>query len=193
MRVRLGVIALLLVVGGATGRGQMPQPQAPMQGPSPHGGAPDMGRMQQQATVDAMAAKGPLKITLGHQSAEWTVETLAALPHKTVTVHNEHTKADETYAGVPLLDLLVKLGVAEKPRGKDFAVYVEAIGADGYKVVYSVGEINPDVHDAVVLVADSQEGKPIAADGPLKLVATRETRPARWVRNLVAIKVLSAE
>jgi len=164
-----------------------------MQGPSPHGGAPDMGRMQQQATVDAMAAKGPLKITLGHQSAEWTVETLAALPHKTVTVHNEHTKADETYAGVPLLDLLVKLGVAEKPRGKDFAVYVEAIGADGYKVVYSVGEINPDVHDAVVLVADSQEGKPIAADGPLKLVATRETRPARWVRNLVAIKVLSAE
>jgi hypothetical protein len=59
--------------------------------------------------------------------------------------------------------------------------------------VYSLGEIAPDVHDATVLVADSEDGKPIAADGPLKLVATREQRPARWVRNLVAIRVLTAQ
>jgi hypothetical protein len=49
------------------------------------------------------------------------------------------------------------------------------------------------VHDATVLVADSENGKPIADDGPLKLVATREKRPARWVRNLVAVRVLTAE
>jgi hypothetical protein len=59
--------------------------------------------------------------------------------------------------------------------------------------VYSLGEITPDVHDATVLVADSENGKPIADDGPLKLVATREKRPARWVRNLVAVRVLTAE
>ena len=66
-------------------------------------------------------------------------------------------------------------------------------GVDGYKVVYSIGEVTPDVHDGTVIVADSQDGKPIADDGPLKLVTTREKRPARWVRNLVAIRVLTAQ
>jgi hypothetical protein len=110
-----------------------------------------------------------------------------------VNVHNEHTKADESYSGVALLDLLVKLGVPDKPHGKDLALYLVAVGSDGYKAVYSVAEVNPDVHDAVVIVADSENGKPIAADGPFKLVSTRETRPARWVRNLVAVRVLTAQ
>lgn len=138
-------------------------------------------------------AAGPLAITFAGKSATWTAATLAALPHTTVSVYNEHTKANETYAGVPLIDLLVKLGASDKPRGKQFQIYLVAAGSDGYEVVYSLGEITPDVHDATVLVADSENGKPIADDGPLKLVATREKRPARWVRNLVAVHVLTAE
>jgi hypothetical protein len=136
---------------------------------------------------------GPLVITFAGKSATWTAATLAALPHTTVAVFNAHTKAKETYAGVPLIDLLVKLGVPDKPRGKQFQIYLVAAGSDGYEVVYSLGEITPDVHDATVLVTDSENGKPIADDGPLKLVATREKRPARWVRNLVAVRVLTAE
>jgi hypothetical protein len=31
---------------------------------------------------------------------------IAALPHKTVSVYNEHTKANETYSGVALVELL---------------------------------------------------------------------------------------
>jgi len=136
---------------------------------------------------------GPLKITYGDQSAEWTPATLAALPHVTVAVYNEHAKASQTYSGVPLIDLLTKLGVPDKPRGKQFKLYLVAVGSDGYEVVYSLGEVAPDVHDATVLVADSEDGKPIVEDGPLKMVATGEKRPARWVRNLVAVRVLSAE
>jgi len=68
-----------------------------------------------------------------------------------------------------------------------------AEGIEGYKVVYSIGEVTPDVHDGTVIVADSQDGKPIADDGPLKLVTTGEKRPARWVRNLVSIRVLTAQ
>ena len=138
---------------------------------------------------------GPLQITItyGDKTATWTAATLAALPHTTVTVHNEHTKADETYSGVPLIALLTPLGVTDKPRGKDLRLYVVAAGSDGYEVVYSIGEVTPDVHDAAVLVADTENGAPINADGPLKLVATGEKRPARWVRNLVSIKVQTAE
>ena len=136
---------------------------------------------------------GPLKIVFGDKSSEWTATALAALPHKTITVHNEHTKADEIYSGVPIIDLLTRLGVPSSPRGKDLRLYLVAAGSDGYAVVYSAAEVNPDVHDATVLIADTEDGKPIAADGPLKLVATGEKRPARWVRNLVAIKVAAAE
>ena len=146
------------------------------------------------ATADhSPAPAGPLNITFGDKSAEWTPATLAALPHTTVTVYNEHAKANETYSGVPLIDLLTKLGVPDKPRGKDFRLYLVAAGSDGYEVVYSLGEITPDVHDATVIVADSEDGKPLAASGPLQLVATGEKRPARWVRNLVAIQVHTAD
>ncbi len=138
-------------------------------------------------------AAGAMRITYNGKLSDWTLAALAAVPHKTITVYNEHTKATETYSGVPLIDLVTKLGVASQPHGKDLAIYLETIGTDGYKAVYSVGEVNPDVHDGTVLVADSEDGKPIGADGPLKLVATGEKRPARWVRNLVGVRVLTAE
>jgi hypothetical protein len=136
---------------------------------------------------------GPLKITFGDKSSEWTVVTLAALPHKTITVYNEHAKANQAYSGVDLIELLKPLGVPEKPHGKDFRLYLVAEGSDGYQVVYSLGEISPDVHDGTVLVADTLDGKALADSGPLQLVATGEKRPARWVRNLVAIRILTAE
>ena len=181
MRARIACTVVFLYALGLGSVAAQAQ-QAPSM---PTGG---MGEMHKPAPP-----AGPLQITFGGKSATWTVATLAALPHTTVTVHNEHTKADETYSGVPLISLLTPVGVSDKPRGKQFRLYVVAAGSDGYEVVYSIGEITPDVHDATVMVADSEDGKPIAADGPLKLVATGEKRPARWVRNLVAIKVLTAE
>jgi hypothetical protein len=111
----------------------------------------------------------------------------------TVSVHNEHTKAEETYSGVPLIALLTPLGVTDKPHGKDLRLYLVAAGSDGYEAVYSIGEVTPDVHDATVIVADTKNGKPLTGDGPLTLISTGEKRPARWVRNLVAIKVQAAE
>ena len=140
-----------------------------------------------------VAAVGPLKITYGVKSEEWTAATLAALPHVTITLHNEHAKADQTYSGVPLISLLTRLGVPDKPRGKDFRLYLIAEGSDGYQVVYSVGEVTPDVHDGTTLVADTLDGKPIKENGIFQLVTTGEKRPARWVRNLVAIRVLTAQ
>ncbi len=162
----------------------------PAQSPQQH---PPADRQMSRMTPEVPAPPEALKITFGDQSAEWTPATLAPLPHTTITVYNEHAKKNETYAGVPLIDLLVKLGVPDKPHGKQFRIYLVAAGSDGYEVVYSLGEVTPDVHDGTVLVADSQDGKPLADDGPLKMVATGEKRPARWVRNLVAVRVLTAE
>jgi hypothetical protein len=183
MRITPAAVAFVALLAATEIQAQSPAPSTPA---SSH-----MGQMSGM-TAPAVPA-GPLKITFGDKSAEWTPEKLAALPHVSVTVHNEHTKADETYSGVPLIDLLTPLGVNEKPRGKDFRLYVVAAGSDGYEVVYSIGEVTPDVGTATVIVADSENGQPIASDGPLKMVATGEKRPARWVRNLAAIRVETAE
>lgn len=139
----------------------------------------------------AVRPPSSLRITFFDKSAGWVPSAFASLPHKSVTVHNEHTKADETYSGVPLIDLLTKVGVPANPHGKDLALYLVATGADGYRVVYSVAEVNPDVHDATVIVADALDGKPLT-DGPFKLVANRDTRPARWVHNLATIRVIAS-
>jgi hypothetical protein len=44
-----------------------------------------------------------------------------------------------------------------------------------------------------VIVADTLDGKPLAENGAFLLVAAGEKRPARWVRNLAAIHVRSAD
>jgi hypothetical protein len=179
MRMHVWAAALLIGMGVSAVAAQTPaQPPNPDQGMKMGKPAP---------------AAGPLKITFGDRSAEWTAATLAALPHKTITVYNEHAKANQIYSGVELIDLLKPLGVPEKPHGKEFRLYLVAEGSDGYQVVYSIGEVTPDVRDGTVLVADALGGKPIGETGPLQLVLTGEKRPARWVRNLVAIHVRTAE
>jgi hypothetical protein len=178
IRVAIAIILGPLSLGVLAVRAQNPQPKMPM------------GEQTSGITTQLPEA---LKITYGDKSATWTVATLAGLPHVTVTVRNEHTKADETYTGVPLIALLSQLGVSEHPRGKDLRLYVVAEGADLYEVVYSSGEITPDVSNSTVIVADTENGKPLAGDGPLKMIASGEKRPARWVRNLAAIKVFAAE
>jgi hypothetical protein len=186
MRMRIWAAVCLFGLGLGAAIAQAPAQNQPQ--PAPMSGM-DMGHGTGKPSVPA----GPLKIACGDKSAEWTPATLAALPHKTITVFNEHAKANETYSGVPLIDLLTRLGVPDKPHGKDLRLYLVAEGSDGYEAVYSVAEVNPGVHDATVIVADALEGKPLADDGPLKLVATGEKRPARWVRNLVAVQVLTAQ
>lgn len=192
MRKSVALLALYVAAGMtacAFGQSQGANQGSPMNGDH---GPPDTTRVQQEMAAGKSAATGPLKIAFGDKTAEWTPSTFAALPHITLTAYNEHVKANQTYSGVPLIELLKKLGVPDKPRGKDFRLYLVAAGSDGYQVIYSVAEVNPDVHDGTVIVADAMDGKPIGDDGPFKLVAAGEKRPARWVRNLVGIAVLTA-
>jgi hypothetical protein len=140
----------------------------------------------QETLVLRAPAHDPLPITLSD---------LKALPHVTVTFHNSHTNAEETYSGVRLADLLQKLGapLGSELRGKALADYVVATGSDGYQSVLALGEIDPQFHPGEVIVADTMDGKPLDPhSGPFKLVVTEDKRPARSVRNLVQIELRSA-
>jgi hypothetical protein len=130
-----------------------------------------------------------------HTPVVLSPDELKAVPHISVTIHNSHANADETYSGVRLSDLLAKLGapLGNELRGKALAAYVVATGSDGYKAVLSLGEVDPSFHPGEVLVADTMDGKPLDAhSGPFKLVVTEDKRPARSVRNLVSIELREA-
>lgn len=125
-----------------------------------------------------------------------TPANLKDLPRKSVVVHDPHSNSDENYEGVLLADLLAKYGapLGRDLRGPALANYVVATGADGYKVVYSLAELDPTFHPGDVVIADTMDGKPLDAHtGPFRLVATEDKRPARGVRNLVSIELKPAQ
>ena len=161
--------------------------------PMGHPQPPDTSIAHIQADLGRDAMITPLKISYGKKSAEWTAPKLAPLPHETIQTTNERTQAQETYSGVPLMALLVELGVPQKLKGKDFRLYLIAEGRDGNKVVYSLGEVSPDVHDGSVLLADSVDGKPLTDNGPIELICSGERRPARWVHVVISIRVQAAD
>jgi hypothetical protein len=124
------------------------------------------------------------------------VADLKAMPRTTITVHNEHANADETYSGVRVVDLLAKMNVplGKDLRGATLANFLVATGADGYVVVIAVAEADASFHLGEVIVADTLNGQPLdAKSGPFRLVVTEDKRPARWVRNLVSIELKSAK
>ena len=65
---------------------------------------------------------------------------LAAMPHERVEL-NEEDAGIVMYEGVPLQEILKKAGL----RGRILAGYVLAHARDGYEVVFSMGELDPDV------------------------------------------------
>jgi hypothetical protein len=151
----------------------------------------------QQGTAPASSNNTlTLQTDSDHKSVALSAAELKAMTHTTVTIHNSHTNADETYSGVRVSDLLAKLGapLGNELRGKALASYIVATGSDGYKAVLALGEIDPSFHPGEVLVADTMDGKPLDAhSGPFKLVVSEDKRPARSVRNLVAIELKEAQ
>ena len=124
-----------------------------------------------------------------------TEADLKKMPRKTLSVVNPHDNKTETYEGVLLEELLKRAGVAqgEKLRGALMVTYVIAEAEDGYRVVFSLAELDSGILDSDVIVADTMNGESLAPkQGPFRLVAPHEKRPARWVRMLKSITVVRA-
>jgi len=124
-----------------------------------------------------------------------TVTDLKKMPLKTLSIMNPHDKKKETYAGVLLEEFLHRAGVpqGEQLRGSSMTTYVIAEAEDGYRVVFSLAEVDSGIIESEVIVADTMDGAPLATkQGPFRLVAPHEKRPARWVRMLKSIIVTRA-
>jgi DMSO/TMAO reductase YedYZ molybdopterin-dependent catalytic subunit len=98
-----------------------------------------------------------------------------------------HGEEHGRYRGVPLWALLAEAKLTDQ-EGKhpDLRHAVLVTGRDGYAVIVSFGEIDPDFEDKTVLIAYERDGKPL--DG-LQLIMPGDKRGGRYVHDVVHIDV----
>lgn len=128
------------------------------------------------APLSVIGTPTPLALTLADLAAMQRAQAVLA-------VHGSSVTCD----GVWLADVLAKAGVpaGDAVKGPALTQVVVAEARDGYRVVFSLGEIERSLGNGRVLVADTCNGKPLAAeDGPVRIVAAGEKRGARSVRGL---------
>jgi hypothetical protein len=121
-----------------------------------------------------------------------TADDLAKMPRQTVSVPApDGTKI--VYEGVTLLAVLQKAGApfGKQLRGKVLSTYVLAKAMDGYQVVFTLGELDPDFGNETILVADKRDGKALAEkQGPFRLVCPNDHEGARSVRMLETLEIV---
>lgn len=133
--------------------------------------------------------------SLAVQRIDGSVASVALneLPRRSVEVREQVFK--RVYSGVMLRDVLTKAGVpaGEALRGPAMRLYVTIVGQDGYKAVFALAELDAGFTDDLVLIADNEGGQPLLPDqGPLRVVASGDKRPARWVRQVVRVELREA-
>jgi hypothetical protein len=121
-----------------------------------------------------------------------TADDLAKMPRETASVPAPDG-SKIVYAGVTLLALLQKAGApfGKQLRGKVLTTYVLAKAQDGYQVIFTLGELDPDFGNESILVADHRDGKPLPdKQGPFRLVCPNDHEGARSVRMLQTLEIV---
>lgn len=144
-----------------------------------------------------------------HAQAEESLDLLGDLPHphrmegsalhqlprmevRTIDPHDPGKEI--VYAGIPLMEvlkaggLLLDSGMAGIRDVVAMTVLVAA--SDGYRAAFALAELEPELTDRVILLADTKDGQPLPPrEGPFRIIVPGEKRPARWVRQVSAVTV----
>jgi len=127
-----------------------------------------------------------------------TAADLAALPAASLTQRQSvtsgqgaGTERSVTFAGHLLRDVLLNAGLgAPTDRGARVAT-IEVVASDGYRALFSWGELfNTPIGDQVLIITQ-QDGRPLDNfAGPVALRSLADVRPGpRHVRNLCGVVV----
>jgi hypothetical protein len=127
-----------------------------------------------------------------------TPDTLSQLNQsqtETATYLSGAGSVTDTYTGVSLWNLIQDAGLLTDPAIKNdllnFAVV--ATGSDGYRAVFSLGEIDPAFGNQPDLVAYAdQKGQlgPGGSDGAMRVVVPGDVAGGRYVSNLTSLQVI---
>lgn len=129
----------------------------------------------------------------GKPSDTFDRAALEAMPRKTVQAA-ANGEPPGSWQGVALEDIVRRVCVAsgDSLSGRAIARFVRVSGANGYQAVFSATELDPDFGNVEVILADTQDGKPLAHDGPFRLIVPRDKRFDRWVSDVTTIEVVDA-
>jgi len=115
---------------------------------------------------------------------------LAAMPRVTASV-DESDGTKVVYEGVLLREVLKRAGAPGELRGKALTSYVVAKARDGYQVVFTLAELDPEFGNARILVADKRNGSALdGTQGPFRLVCANDHAGARSVRMLESLELV---
>ena len=117
---------------------------------------------------------------------------LTTMPRTSVTVKQPDGRG-VTHEGVLVAELLRRAGapLGKALRGDAMATYVVATATDGYRVVFSLAELDPEFSGSEIMVADRTNGQPLLADqGPVRIVVPNDLAGARSIRMLERIEVV---
>ena len=143
-----------------------------------------------QQPVPAQQATLVVK-TIGGQTLTLAAQDLAKLPQVKLDA-KDHDGNNREYDGVKLRDVLTQAGVAtgNDLRSKEMTDCVVVEASDGYRVVFSLAELDPDFGNVQAMLAKSVAGQPLGAkEGPLRLIVPGDKRQARWVRMVTTVSV----
>ena len=114
------------------------------------------------------------------------------MPRTTITVKQPDGRG-VTHEGVLVAELLKRVGapLGKALRGDAMATYVVASATDGYRVVFSLAELDPEFSGSEIMIVDRTNGQPLLADqGPIRLVVPKDLPGARSMRMLERIEVV---
>ncbi|MBS1522692.1 MAG: molybdopterin-dependent oxidoreductase [Bacteroidetes bacterium] len=115
---------------------------------------------------------------------------------QTTVIRKDHDGKDHTYTGVILAEILKKAGATLGPdlKGKNLAKYILVTASDNYQVVFALAELDKAFTDRIIILADQVDGKPLpSGEGPFRVIVQDEKKPARCIREVTEIKVLSGK
>ena len=125
----------------------------------------------------------------------FTIAMLERLPAESAPAHlRDGPSFTVTGVSVTTLLRLTGLDLAANLGGAQVVGHaLVARAADGYRAVFGLAELDPHFgHPPVLVNWVGADGSALPSRaGPLQLIATGESRPGRWVRQLVSLEVKS--
>jgi len=126
------------------------------------------------------------------QKCALTMAELNRLPmHRYVTTRQQGDTV--LYNVVRLVDVLALVGVPvrDQLKGEELQKLALVTAGDGYKVVFSLPELDPKTEGGAVLLAIGQDGKPLNKQvGPLQIIVPNDRLHSRWIREVRHIDIL---
>jgi len=117
---------------------------------------------------------------------------MASAARVSVSVDEHGTAAK--FEGVPLAAILGMAGIqlGDSLHGPRLAEVLLVSASDGYKVAFVLAEVDPAFAVREIILADKRDGKPLdAREGPFRIIAPGDKRPARWIRQVTELKIIS--